>query len=119
MSRSRVANWAIIGFAVVGAIVVLPTLLQVSFGLMGLLIAAVIWMFAGALAGRILRGRGYGPVADVALGFVGGLVGTQLFQLIGLGWLVQIPILGAVVAGAAGAVLFVFLVRLFNSDFAR
>lgn len=121
MTRNNtLADVVIIGLAIVGAIIVLPALLQISFGLFGLLIAAVIWMLTGALAGRWLRGRGYGPVADIALGFGGGLIGTRLFQLIGLGWFVQIPIVGVVVAGAVGAVALVFLVRLvFNSDFAR
>jgi uncharacterized membrane protein YeaQ/YmgE (transglycosylase-associated protein family) len=119
MTRNSLASMVILGLAVVGALVVLPTLLQVSFGLVGLLIAAVIWMLAGALAGRVLRGRGYGPLADIALGFVGGLIGTRLLQLIGLGGFVQIPILGPIIAGAIGAILLVFLIRLFNNGFAR
>lgn len=123
MTKSTTANVVIIGLAVIGAIVLLPGviagLVVGTVSLIGLVISMILWMFAGALAGRLLRGEGYGVVGDIALGFVGGVIGTRLLWLIGLGGLVQIPFLGPILAGAIGAVIFVYLVRLFNRNFAR
>ena len=39
----------------------------------GLILAVISWMLAGMFAGRLLRGRGYGPMADIVLGLVGRL----------------------------------------------
>jgi uncharacterized membrane protein YeaQ/YmgE (transglycosylase-associated protein family) len=78
------------------------------------------WMFAGTLAGRLLRGRGYGLVMDILLGLVGGIVGNILFGLIGLGGIGDIPLIGGILVGVIGAVIFVWLVRLVrNENFAR
>lgn len=123
MTKNTLANLLILGLAVIGAIVILPWLFGLlfvgTFSLIGLLIMMVLWMFAGALAGRLLRGEGYGVVGDIALGFVGGLIGTRLLYLFGLGGLVQIPFLGPIIAGAIGAIIFVYVVRLFDRNFAR
>ena len=43
----------------------------------------VLWvpvgLIAGGLAGFVMRARGYGLIADVALGLAGSLIGTLLF----------------------------------------
>ncbi len=48
----------------------------------------IIWLIvggvAGAIAGRLMSGHGYGIVVDVILGIVGGFVGGWLLSLIGL-----------------------------------
>jgi uncharacterized membrane protein YeaQ/YmgE (transglycosylase-associated protein family) len=58
----------------------------------------------GFLAGHILRGRGFGILANIVLGILGGIVGGLLFGLVGLGpsnWL------GDVIAGVVGALILV------------
>lgn len=108
----------IIVFAL-GAVLLLwlvSLLLNIAFAL---LIPLVIWMLAGMFAGRIVRGRGYGIVADVGLGLVGGIVGSAVLRVVGLGWLGDIWLVGSVLVGVLGAVLVVYLVRLFGrKDFA-
>jgi uncharacterized membrane protein YeaQ/YmgE (transglycosylase-associated protein family) len=118
MQKSRFGNIVIIGLAILGAMVILPQLLGVAVFSVWFILRLIGWMFAGALAGRILRGEGYGPIADIALGIIGGIVGTLLFSLIGLGWMAEATLL-SILVGAVGAVIFVYLVRLINSDFAR
>ncbi|MEM6282223.1 MAG: hypothetical protein AAF787_08535 [Chloroflexota bacterium] len=118
MERNQLVNIAIIGLAIVGAIVLLPNLLGLALFSVGFILRLVGWMFAGAIAGRILRGEGYGPVADIALGIAGGVVGSVLFRLVGLGGLAQAPLL-SILVGAVGAVVFVWVIRLFNRNFAR
>jgi uncharacterized membrane protein YeaQ/YmgE (transglycosylase-associated protein family) len=81
------------------------------------LLPVMVWMLAGMLAGRLMRGRGYGPIGDVLLGLVGGIVGSIVLSVFGI----QLGgIVGALVAGTVGAVMVVYLVRLVgNSNFAR
>jgi len=99
------------------AVVVLGNLL--TWGI-GLIVALISWMLAGMFAGRILRGRGYGPVMDVLLGLVGGLVGSFVLRLIGLNWVDNIWLIGNILVGIIGAVVFVYAIRLVgDKNFAR
>jgi uncharacterized membrane protein YeaQ/YmgE (transglycosylase-associated protein family) len=96
------------------ALVVISSLFKIA---LITLIPALVWMLAGMFAGRIMRGRGYGPIGDILLGLVGGFVGSIALGLLGihLG-----GIIGALVAGTLGAVIFVYLIRLVgNQNFAR
>lgn len=72
---------------------------------------------AGTVAGRLIRGKGYGPIADIVLGLVGGAVGSMLFRLLGF----RLNNLCAdFIAAVIGAVLLVGAVRLLlNTEFAR
>ena len=42
--------------------------------------AIIIGILAGWLAGKLMRGRGYGLIGDLILGLLGGVVGGWLFQ---------------------------------------
>lgn len=87
-------------------------ILNTAFSLGGLLIALLAWMLAGMFAGRLLRGRGYGPVWDVALGIAGGVVGSLVLGLLNIGGIGGIPLVGDILVGIIGAVILVYLVRL-------
>lgn len=49
----------------------------------------ILWLIiggiAGAVAGRLMSGHGYGVVVDVILGIVGGFLGGWLLSLVGIG----------------------------------
>jgi len=69
-----------------------------AYGFIWWIVAGLI---AGWAAGRIMKGGGYGMVADILLGIVGGVVGGWLVGLIGFGpggfiWTILVAILGAV-----------------------
>lgn len=122
MTNNGLVNLGIIGLAIVGAFVLAPfvlfTVLGLSIGLFAVAVRVIGWLLAGALAGRLLRGEGYGPVADIALGIIGGVVGTFIFSLVGLGgWAENIFL--SILVGAVGAIIFVYLVRLLDRNFAR
>jgi len=70
---------------------------------------------AGFLAGYVIRGRGYNPVANVLLGMAGFFVGSLLFGNInGAG-----PC-GAILVSFFGAVLLILGARLlFDKNFAQ
>jgi uncharacterized membrane protein YeaQ/YmgE (transglycosylase-associated protein family) len=67
-----------------------------------------IGILAGFLAGKIMRGRGYGVLIDLLLGLVGSIVGGFVFGLLGL---YSYGLVGQLVIATAGAVMLVWLVR--------
>ena len=67
-----------------------------------------IGILAGFLAGKIMRGRGYGVLMDLLLGLVGAVIGGFVFGLLGLH---AYGLVGQLVIATAGAVLLIWLVR--------
>jgi uncharacterized membrane protein YeaQ/YmgE (transglycosylase-associated protein family) len=69
----------------------------------------VVGILAGWLAGKLMRGRGYGILGDLVLGLVGGVVGGWLFRQLNI----RGPngALGALVVATCGAVILVFIVH--------
>jgi uncharacterized membrane protein YeaQ/YmgE (transglycosylase-associated protein family) len=94
---------------------VLSALLNVVFDLF---IPVLVWGIIGWLAGKLMRGQGYGILGNIVLGLVGGVIGSVLFGLLGVG---IGGIIGNIIAGVVGAVVVVFLVRTFseNKSFGR
>ena len=67
-----------------------------------------IGILAGFLAGKIMRGKGYGILMDLLLGLVGAVVGGFVFGLLGLhGY----GLVGQLVIATAGAVILIWLVH--------
>ncbi len=106
---------ALLVLVLIVLIVLGPVLSAVAWLTIDLIISVFFWMLAGMFAGRLLRGRGYGPVGDVLLGLVGGIVGTFVLSLIGLGGVGSIPLVGGIIVGVIGAVILVWLVRLLGN----
>ncbi len=75
---------------------------------MSILAFIVIGILAGWIAGLIMHGRGFGPVADLVIGVVGAVIGGLLFDLMnitayGFVGALAMSVLGAVVLlGIAG-----------------
>jgi len=68
---------------------------------------------AGWIAGRLLRGEGYGFVINVAVGVVGGIIGGKalaLFRVTPDDWLIELAV------AVAGAVLLLALVNLVRRE---
>jgi len=75
---------------------------------MVLLWQIVIGILAGWLAGKIMRGRGYGMLIDLLLGVVGAILGGFIFGLLGL---YAAGLVGRLVVATAGAVVLIYLAR--------
>ncbi|MBS1546589.1 MAG: GlsB/YeaQ/YmgE family stress response membrane protein [Bacteroidetes bacterium] len=75
---------------------------------MGLIWSLIIGGVAGWLAGRIMKGQGYGLVVNIILGLVGGLFGGWIFDILGLA---ATSIIGQLICATAGAILLILLVR--------
>lgn len=75
---------------------------------MYLLWEVIIGILAGYLAGKIMRGHGYGILIDLCLGVVGSVLGGMIFGLLGL---YASGLIGQLVVATAGAVLLIVIVR--------
>ena len=51
---------------------------------MGLFGAIIIGLIAGWIAGKLMRGRGYGIIADIVLGLIGAVLGRWIFLQLGI-----------------------------------
>jgi uncharacterized membrane protein YeaQ/YmgE (transglycosylase-associated protein family) len=76
---------------------------------MYLLTQIIIGIIAGWLAGKIMRGRGFGVLGDLVVGVVGSLIGGFVFTLLGLA---SYGPIGSIVVATVGAMLLLYLVRL-------
>lgn len=75
---------------------------------MGLFWSLLIGAAAGWLAGRIMKGEGYGLLLNIILGIVGGVLGGWGFRIVGLA---ATNIVGQLICATAGAILLIMLVR--------
>ncbi len=76
---------------------------------MQLLIHILLGGLAGWLAGKFMKGDGYGVIVDIILGLVGGWVGGSILEWFGVYLNGNI---GYTITAFIGAVLLVFLARL-------
>lgn len=79
---------------------------------MGLVYALLIGALAGWIAGKIMKGGGYGTLLNIILGIVGGAVGNWLFGNLGIH--VSSGILGDLITGVIGALAILFIAGLFK-----
>ena len=62
----------------------------------------VVGLIAGWAAGKIMKGGGYGVIADIVLGILGAIIGGWVVGWLGFGrggliWSILVAILGAVI----------------------
>lgn len=77
-----------------------------------IIIWIVVGVIAGWLAGKIVRGTGYGLVGDFVIGIVGAVIGGWLLPRIGIVSIVGQPIVDAIIFAAIGAVILLVILRL-------
>ena len=74
-----------------------------------MLYAILVGLIAGWLAGQVMKGGGYGVIADILLGLVGGVIGGWLFGALGI-----FPgggAVGSIIVAFVGAVVLVAITR--------
>ncbi|MDG2015283.1 MAG: GlsB/YeaQ/YmgE family stress response membrane protein [Pirellulaceae bacterium] len=79
----------------------------------GLLGALLIGAICGFLAGKILKGRGLGILADIVVGILGAAIFGWLFGNFDL---FQTPILNEICGGTIGAIILLLVVGLFTKS---
>lgn len=79
---------------------------------MGILYALLIGALAGWLAGKIMKGGGFGAFINIILGIAGGAVGNWLFGTLGIH--VGSGIVSDLITGVIGAIVVLFIASLFK-----
>jgi uncharacterized membrane protein YeaQ/YmgE (transglycosylase-associated protein family) len=76
----------------------------------GLLFWIIVGLIAGWLAGKVMKGGGYGIVVDIILGILGGILGGWLFGMLGISS--GGGMIGSIIVAFVGAVILVWITRL-------
>lgn len=76
-------------------------------------LSSLIWflligLIAGWLAGKFMRGGGYGLLGDMIVGVIGALIGGWLFGLVGIG---AGGLIGSIIVAFIGAVILIAILR--------
>ena len=75
-----------------------------------ILVILVVGIIAGWLAGKIVRGTGFGLIGDLVVGIAGALVATLLFPRLGIH--LGSGIISEIIYSALGAIILLLIVRL-------
>ena len=76
----------------------------------GILVVLFVGLVAGWLAGKIVRGTGFGIIGDILVGIAGALVASLLFPKLGIR--IGSGLVSEIVYSTIGAVLLLLVVRL-------
>jgi uncharacterized membrane protein YeaQ/YmgE (transglycosylase-associated protein family) len=76
----------------------------------GLIVILIVGVVAGWLAGKIVRGNGFGLVGDAAVGIVGALIGDWLLPRFGIHF--SSGIIGLTINATIGAIVVLLALRL-------
>ncbi len=81
---------------------------------MHLLWFILIGLAAGWLAGKLMKGKGFGLIGDIVVGVIGALLGGFLFRELGVS--TGGGLIGSLVVATIGALVLLFLLRLFKKS---
>ena len=77
---------------------------------MSIILWIVIGIVAGWLAGKIMKGKGFGLIGDLIIGVIGAFLGGWLFGLLHIS--IGAGIIGSLITAVVGALVLLFVVRL-------
>ena len=69
----------------------------------------VVGLIAGWLAGKIMKGKGFGMIGDLIVGVVGAVIGGWLFSLLGFA---AYGLISSIIVALIGALLLLYVLRL-------
>lgn len=69
----------------------------------------LIGLVAGWLAGKIMKGSGFGAVGNIVVGVVGAVIGGLVFGMLGMA---SYGLIGSLVTATVGAVILLWVVSL-------
>jgi len=71
----------------------------------------IIGIISGFVAGKIMRGGGFGVIINLLVGIAGSVLGGWVFSLLGI---TTSGIIGSLITSVIGAVLLLWIISLFN-----
>ncbi|MBI9078898.1 MAG: GlsB/YeaQ/YmgE family stress response membrane protein [Pseudodesulfovibrio sp.] len=80
---------------------------------MGIIAYLLIGLCAGFLAGKILKGGGFGLIGNLVVGIVGAVVGGFIFDFLGFQ---ATGMIGSLLTATAGAIILLFLIGLVKKN---
>jgi uncharacterized membrane protein YeaQ/YmgE (transglycosylase-associated protein family) len=80
-----------------------------------ILVILFVGLIAGWLAGKVVRGTGFGIIGDLIVGIAGALVASLLFPKLGIH--LGTGIVSEIIYSAIGAVVLLLIVRLLRGRF--
>jgi uncharacterized membrane protein YeaQ/YmgE (transglycosylase-associated protein family) len=75
-----------------------------------ILVILIVGLIAGWLAGKIVRGTGFGLIGDICIGIVGAFIASWLFPRLGIA--LGAGMVREIVNATIGAVLLLIVIRL-------
>ena len=75
-----------------------------------LLVILFVGLVAGWLAGKVVRGSGFGIIGDIVIGIVGALIASWLFPRLGIH--LGSGLVSEIIYSAIGAVILLLIIRL-------
>jgi uncharacterized membrane protein YeaQ/YmgE (transglycosylase-associated protein family) len=81
----------------------------------GILVILFVGLVAGWLAGKIVRGAGFGMIGDIVVGIAGALISSLLFPRLGIH--LGTGLVSEIIYSAIGAVVLLLIVRLLRGRF--
>jgi uncharacterized membrane protein YeaQ/YmgE (transglycosylase-associated protein family) len=69
----------------------------------------LIGLVAGWLAGKLMKGSGFGVLGDIVVGVIGALLGGFLFGMLGIS---AGGLIGSLIIATLGAVILLYILRL-------
>lgn len=79
----------------------------------GLILTLVIGAVAGWLAGKIMKGKGFGVIGNIVVGVIGAILGGFLFGLLGVS---AGGMAGSLVTATIGAIVLLWIVSLVKKN---
>ena len=79
----------------------------------GILVILFVGLIAGWLAGKVVRGTGFGIIGDIIVGILGAFIAGWLFPR--LGFHIGGGIVSEIIYSAIGAILLLLIVRLIRT----
>jgi uncharacterized membrane protein YeaQ/YmgE (transglycosylase-associated protein family) len=76
----------------------------------GILVILFVGLVAGWLAGKIVRGTGFGIIGDILVGIAGALIASYLFPKLGIH--LGTGLVSEIIYSAIGAIVLLLIVRL-------
>ncbi|WP_321395393.1 GlsB/YeaQ/YmgE family stress response membrane protein [Emcibacter sp.] len=74
----------------------------------------IIGAVAGFLAGKMMKGGGFGLIGNLVVGIIGAVLGGWLFGVLGIS--VSDGLIGSLITAVVGAVVLLFIVGLFKKS---